>query len=461
MPRDRFWLALLGVLLLAAGLRGVGLDRWAFGSDELGTFNDVGMYFDPPAEVTHPDQTVPKVIPLSMTALDAGHRLFGRGEGGSRALPAVFGVAVVGVAAVGLRRVLGPAVAVTAGVWLAAGVEPVFYSQYHRFYTLAALLAGSATVCAARSVRAGSGGWMALAALFAGLGVAAHTLTGAVFGVLLVGGAASAAAGRWRPAAVAVLGSAVAGGALLLVVLPVVGVKAGLATWTGLSSAHALFGLVAQVGWPVCVLAVPGAVLVWRRDRPQALFWVGAAGVWVGTAAVLPLVLPYHSAYVFPLSVPVFVLAAVAAAELARAVPGPAGWLVALGLPLLNLPALASYYQDGNRHDFRAAAAYLTEHAGPDDLILTNEWDKLRHYAPPLAGRVVVIPRAASPESLGDRLPPGGRLWVVCSGGRGGFEPAWQAWAREHAHLRAVIARPRFDYYEFAVWVYRGPPAGP
>ena len=463
----RFGLAVAAVVVAATGLRAAGLGAWPFGSDELGTFDDVRVFYDPPVPVTHPDQKVPQVIPLSMTLLDFGHRLFGRDERGSRVLVAVLGVAHVALVAVGLRGLVGPAVALTAGAWLAVSVEHVFYSQYHRFYTLSALLVGAATLAAARAARTGSGGWAAVGCGFVGLGVLAHTLAGAAFGVVAVGAAVSAAAGRWRPAVVTGVGIAVAAAAFVAILLPLAGEKTAMPNFGGLSSRHAVLAAVAQVSWPACLLAAPGAVLLWRRDATQAAFWVGSAAVWLGAAVVLPGVLPYHSAYSFPLAVPVFVLAAVTAAELAAAVRARAGLLAAAlvwaGLALLNLPALASYYQDGNRHDFRTAAEYVAAHVGPDDALLCNEPLKLIHYRPDLAPHVLPQKPDGRPAVPEVRLPPGGRLWVVVSGGRAGFEPGWRDWVHRHCHLQLKVARPRFDYYEFAVWVFRtpGPPPPP
>jgi hypothetical protein len=461
LPGRRFWLAVAAVMVLAVALRANGLGRWPFASDELGTFNEVALFRNPPNPITHPDQAVPRVIPLSMCALDIGHRLFGRDEFGCRFLVAIFGVLHVAAVVIGLSYVLPRLVALAAGLWLAVSVEHIFYCQYHRFYTLAALLVACATLAAARSVRTGSGWWMAAACAFAAPAVAAHTIAGAVFGVLLLGGAVAAVGGKWRPLIVAGAGAIVAGVLLAFVIMPVIGAKAGLTSWTGLSSTHAVFGAIMQVSWPVCLLAIPGAVVLWYRDRAQAAFWSGAAGVWAGSAVALPAILPYHSAYIFPFALPMFVLAASAVAGAAAAVGATAGTLagrlVWLALPLLNFPALASYYQDGNRHDFRAAAAYVAERIGPLDRVISNEPDKVEHYRPDLAPQMLHLPRANDPATALARVPPGGRLWVVCSGGRSGFEPGWQEWVHRHCHLQSVIAHTRYDYYAFPVWVFRTP----
>lgn len=457
----RFWLAAVTVLVIAAGLRIGGLGRWPFGSDELGTFGDVEAFFHPPDVITHPDLRVPRVIPLSMIVLDFGHRMFGRDEGGCRVLVALLGIAHVALAMVGLRGLVGPTVAITTGAWMAVSVDHIFYSQYHRFYTLVALLLTAATLAAARSARSGSGRWMAVACGLVGLGVLAHTLAGAAFGVLAIGALVAASRHRWHPTFVFVAGAALAAAGLVFVLLPLAGAKTTTVNFAGLSTRHALLASVAQVSWPTCVLALPGAWILWQRDRDQAAFWVGAAAVWAGVPLVLPMLLAYHSAYAFPLALPVFVLAATTVEELVFALRDRVGRRVAalvwVGLPLLSLPSLASYYQDGNRHDFRTAANYLAANVGPADAILCNEPLKLIYYRPELDPYILPqepIGRHAVPAVV---LRPGGRLWVVASGGRAGFEPGWQVWVHHNCHLQTKVAARRFDYYEFAVWVYRTP----
>jgi hypothetical protein len=458
----RFGLAVLAVVALAAGLRATCLGRWPFGSDEIGTFEDVELYLHPPAVPANPDQAVPRVIPLSMAALDLGHRVFGTDERGCRVLPAVFGVGLVAVAAVGLAGLVGRGTAVTAGLWLAVGVEPIFYSQYHRFYTLTAVLCGAVTIVAAWAVRRGSGGLMAAACGLAGLAVASHTLAGVVFPVLVAGAFAAAAVGGTRRAViVAAVGATLAAGVAAVVILPVVRAKAGLTHWEGATSVKAVQSLVVQASLPVCVLALPGLVLLWRRDRQQAAFWAAAAGGWAGAGVALPGVLPFHSAYTFPLALPVFVLAGFAVVELAAAVADRAGQLPAglvwAGLPLLNLPGLASYYQDGNRHDFRTACAYVAERFGPADAVVCNEPTKLSRYGPSLDPHQLIVLPTGTPADVLPAVPPGGRLWVICSGGRGGIKPSWQPWVYEHCRLRTVVAARRFDYHEFGVWVFATP----
>ena len=442
---SRFALAVLAVAVLATGLRVGGLGRWPFAGDELGTFDELGWWTHPPAVIESPDQSVPRVIPLSMLAHDAGRRLFGADERGTRVVPAACGVLGVVAVMLGLAGVLRRRDAVAVGVWLAVGVEPIFYSQYHRFYSLTALFAWSALVAGARAVKTNSAGWMLLACGLAGLATACHTVAGATFGALVVGGLW----GGWRVRLAAAAGAAVAAGVAVAVILPVVGAKAGMTVWGGDTSLKAVFSLVAQASWPAAVLAPVGLVMLWRRDRRQAGYWGTAAAAWVGGGVVLPGVLPYHSAYSFAAALPVWVLAGVATAELAGRAGGRAAWLVWVGLPLLTLPSLASYYQDGNRHDFRAAADYVATRVGPTDRVLCNEPAKFLYYRPELESRLL-SPRPADPFVV----PPGGRLWVACGANRRGLEKPWAAWLADHARLQTILAGRRFDYHEYAVWVY-------
>ncbi len=441
---SRFALAVLAVAVLATGLRTVGIGRWPFGGDELGTFDELEWWTHPPAVIDSPDQSVPKVIPLAMLAHDAGRRAFGADERGTRVVPAACGVLGVVAVTLGLAGVLPRRCAIAVGVWLAVGVEPIFYSQYHRFYTLTALFAWPALIAGARAVKANSATWMLLACGLAGLATACHTVAGATFGALAV----AAVWGGWRVRIAAWAGTAAAGGVAVAVILPMVGAKAGMAFagWEGATSARAMFSLVAQASWPAAVLAPVGLVMLWQRDRRQAGYWGTLAAAWVGGGLVLPAVLPYHSAYSFAAALPVWVLAGVATAELASAAGGRLLWV---GLPLLTLPSLASYYQDGNRHDFRAAADYVANRVGPNDWVLGNEPAKLMYYRPELKPRLL-DPLAADPFAV----PPGGRLWVVCGANRRSLEKPWAGWLADHARLQTIIAGRRFDYHEYAVWVH-------
>ncbi len=441
--------------------RVVGIGQWSFASDELSTFHDVRMFLgEKRFAQDDPDRHVPKMVPLAMALHAASDSVFGIGEAGSRTLPAVCGIMQIVLVGLGLKNLLGrtPALAVVA--LLIVSPENLFYSQYHRFYSPAALFATLAFLAAARSLQLNSARWMIWACTAAMLAVLTHTLVGIIFG----GFVSAAALARARPGGLrsnrvvlAAIGGAVF--AALFAALYLYPLGKGKAVgygWEGYSISRSLFSGVSQVTWPVALFSVPGLLILWKRDRVQAAFWGSQASVWALSLLVLPKMLPFHSAYAFPLCLPVLVLGGVAFGGLAdrlTSVSRLAGLSVLAGLLLLNLPEVVSYYQDGSRHDFRAAANWVGDRIGPNDVLVVVQGDKLSYYRPELEGRWHRLPFKDIPEFVDDRRPANGNVWVVLPGGRGGLPEPWREWAEQNARVQTTIVHRRFDYHEYPIYI--------
>jgi hypothetical protein len=453
-------MAFIAVVMLAGVLRVAGLGRWSFASDELGTFAEVEQLFgEARLSEDDPDRNVPRLVPLATALHATGYALFGRDEFGSRTLPALFGLAQVIVVGLGLRGLAGRTTAIAAALLLALSPEHLFYSQYNRFYAPAALFGSLAFLAAARAVKVDSARWMAVAVIATLAGILVHALLGLVFG-----GLAAALLLLWlfrdlrsrRLWIVVLAGALVAALYAALYLYPLGRDKAVSYWWTGYSIPRALLSGVSQVSWPVALFAVPGLLVLWKRDRAQAIFWVAQAAVWAGALVILPRVLPFHSAYVFALNLPLFVLAAAGFAEIAdrlsersRAI----AVVVAGCLFLLNLPAVASHYRDGSRHDFRAAAHWIAERIGPDDVIVAVQGDKLARYRPELEGRWHRLPARDIPQFVESRRPASGRVWIVLPGGRGGLPEPWREWAERVGRPQTTIVHSRFDYHEYPIFI--------
>jgi uncharacterized membrane protein len=459
----RWWFVLLfGAMTLAAGLRIAFIGKWSFASDELGTFKDVQEFETGAAYPDdNPDKHLPRMIPLAMWLHALGYSMFGTDEAGSRTLPMLCGLAQVLIVGLCLRNLIGRGGAIAVVLLLALSPEHIFYCQYHRFYTLAALFASIAMLAAARAMKDDSHRWMLVAVAVALAGVLVHTLLGLVLGELVLaallvrlnGGSARSL----RPLFVILVGSLAAAAFAGLYLYPLGKGKAVDYVWSGYSAQQALFSGVVQVGWPTLLLALPGFLLLWRRDRVQAIFWGSQSLMWLGALLVLPRILPFHSGYVFAFCLPIFVCAGVAIAELVEWAASLGGRLVASGvlaaLLLVNLPALASYYQDGNRHDFRAAANWVGDRVGPNDFIVAVQGDKLTHYRPELAGRWQRPPNKDVDAWLAARRPANGRVWIVLPGGRSGLPEPWREWAERTGRMQTTIVHRRFDYHEYPVFI--------
>ena len=448
-------------IALAIVSRFAGIGQWSFASDELGTFFDVRMFQGEQLLADDdPDRNVPKMVPLAMVLHSASNSVFGSNEAGSRTLPAICGILQIVLIGFGLKNLLGRTTALAVALLLAVSPENLFYSQYHRFYSPAALFTTLAFLAAARSFQANSVRWMVLASVAAMLAVLTHTLVGMMFGGFVFAAALTRIIPgglRFNRVLLAALGGAAFAAIFAVVYLYPLGKgKAVGYEWEGYSISRSIFSGVSQVTWPVALFSLPGLLILWKRDRVQAAFWGSQALVWAASLIVLPKLLSFHSAYVFPLCLPVIVLGGVAFAELADRlvlVSKLAAISVLAGLLMLNLPEVVSYYQDGSRHDFKAAANWVADRIEPNDVLVVVQGDKLSYYRPELEGRWHRLPFKDIPKFVDERRPVNGKVWIVLPGGRSGLPEPWKDWAEKNARLQKTIVHRRFDYHEYPVFI--------
>lgn len=456
------WSLVLGLTIAVAIVsRFVGIGQWSFASDELGTFFDVRMFHgENHLAADDPDRNVPKMVPLAMVMHSASNSLFGSDEAGSRALPAICGILQIVLVGFGLKKLLGRTTALTVALLLLVSPENLFYSQYHRFYSPAALFSTLAFLAAARSFLANSARWMIWACVAAMLAVLTHTLVGMMFGGLIIAAAFTRIIPgglRSNRVLLAALGGALFAATFAVLYLYPLGKGRAVGyAWEGYSISRSIFSGISQVTWPVALFSLPGLLILWKRDRVQAAFWGSQALVWAMSLIVLPKLLSFHSAYVFPLCLPVIVLGGVAFAELAdrlSSISKLAGVSVLAGLLLLNLPEVVSYYQDGNRHDFKAAANWVADRVEPNDVLVVVQGDKLSYYRPELEGRWHRLPFKDYQKYVDERRPTNGKVWIVLPGGRSGLPEPWKDWAEKNARLQKTIVHRRFDYHEYPVFI--------
>jgi hypothetical protein len=189
---------------------------------------------------------------------------------------------------------------------------------------------------------------------------------------------------------------------------------------------------------------------------PQGYYWAVCYLAWVGATVALPLVIPYHAEYVFPLIVSALVAAAYAIVVIfellkERAALAAYAWL---GLSCLsNLPALASHYVDGSRWNVRDAAAYVRRNWAPGDRVAGDAMGLFRHYGAGCCEPAIPIAPGSISE-LARLVADGGRLWIVLENGRSGLDPPVQRWLFDCAVHRLSVAGRRFDDAQFSVDVY-------
>ena len=463
MSTGRTLLLTAALAVIAAGLRFWHLGDWPFANDETATFQEADALFSPsPGEADSQIGRLPRMVPLAHATHYLGYSLFGRDEFGSRALPALLGVAQVCLLFLGLRPLLGLPAALAAGLMAALWPEHLFQSQQNRFYMPACFTATAALLAGGYAVRRHSPALTALTCVLGFVAVLALTLNGLLFPGLVVGvGAAAVAARRplpWRMLAVACLGAACAAVFYVGYVKPLQGQWNAGEAW-GYSPLRGLLGAVQLVGLPWLLLAPAGGLLLLRRDPEQGGYWLTWAAVWAVGVVVLPKFVVYHPSYAFPLAVSVVVLSGYAVGavfERLRAESPLAATAWFAGALALCLPALASYYQDGGRPDYRTPARFIAAHWHEGDRVVAVSPGLLSPYAP--------FPLHAAPLTPGDPLPDlkklsprEGRTWVVLPRGRSGHPEELRRWLDHHCVRELEVRRGRFDYPEFAVDVYLYP----
>jgi hypothetical protein len=156
------YVALAGVLAVAAGLRLYRLDAQSLWYDEgISAYQltrDFLGILQAAAGDTHP--------PLYYWTLKVWSGAFGLSEWGLRSLSAVGGVATVLLTWVIGRALLGAGAALLAALLLAVSPLAVYYSQETRMYGLVPALALSAVWLGVRWLRSGRSGWTASLGLY-------------------------------------------------------------------------------------------------------------------------------------------------------------------------------------------------------------------------------------------------------------------------------------------------------
>lgn len=468
----RLWLAaLVGVVLLAGVLRLARLGDWPWHSDEYATFHEtaVAVTGQSVGDPTHQLNRLPRIIPLAYWLLHCGHVFFGQDEFAARLVPALCGVLAVLLLTVLLLGRMGGWSALVVGLLLAVWPEHVYQSQFHRFYLLASLVVGVALVGGSRClVSERPRMWAALAGAVAVLGGLVHLLCLGLPLVLAAGYVAGCWAGRQpvqRGVLIAYALAMLAGLAIYFAhARPLMhGWNAG-ELW-GYSPARAVAALVLQVGWSMLVLAGCGVVLLWRQQRAWSAYWLMGTAGWLGSAVVLPGVLPYHPAYSFLLALPVVVLAGSGLARLAELVrtrySALAAVLLVLGMCALEWPALASDLTDGRRYDYRSAAVYIQSHYQPADRVYSPSSSIVRAYS---RSTLPVEPvSAAGLEGELERLAhQPGRLWLIVPVSRTGLADCVRRRLGELGFAyQTSFGKRRLDYHDYRVEVYlRGRTAG-
>jgi len=291
-------LLILALALLAAGLRFFRLGDWSFTGDEFATVGEaesLAQPLDGPPTTQH--DRLPRLLIASYSLHRLDYALFGSDELGSRVFSALLGTLNVLLVFLVLDRSLGRATALATALLMALWPEHLYRSQENRFYIVATVFAATCMLSGALAVQRHSLLWTALACAAAIGALLSHTVEAVLFGGLVLGIGVAA----WRAKDTRMLrllgvvgaGSLFAAGVFVFYVLPLVRGWNNNEAW-GFSSAHSVISSVSQFGWPIVLLALLGALSVWKNGGVQEWYWLSWAAVWAAGCLLLPFVLTYH-----------------------------------------------------------------------------------------------------------------------------------------------------------------------
>jgi hypothetical protein len=453
------------VVMLAGFLRFHRLGDWPFAGDEILTFPEVDSLFErPPGSTVEQKDRLPRLIPLGYLVHYLDYQLFGRDEYGSRVLIALLGTASVAVIFFGLVPTLGSSTALAGATLTALWPEHLFQSQQNRFYAAAQLFALACMVTGALAVSRRSA-WLALVScVAAAAALLSHTLQGMLFGGLFGAIAMAALAQKrsraWKPLIVAGAASLLAAAFFLLYLYPLAKGWNAAGTWWGYGVTHSVLASINQLGWPVALFALVGTIYFVVSRNSQGWYWVSWALLWAVATVLLPLFVTYHPAYVFPLATSAIVLAGTLIGRVFDFFESQSrllAWTWMAAACACSLPSTVSYFSDGSRHDYRAAARYIHEYWKPGDRVASVAPTLLGHY---LSGTEAVygLPGGDPVSGLEQLAKEPNRLWIVLSFSRSGKPANLRRWLQRNCSQETEIRSPRFDYQDFSVEVFLHPP---
>lgn len=463
MPaRIQFISITVAVLVIGAALRFYGIGAWPFAGDETATLLEERVLFH---EVQAPESSqayrLPHLVPLSYFLLHIGQALFGSDEFGSRVMTAIVGTAGVVVIFMLLDGPMGRPTAIATALLATLWPEHVFQSQQARFYIVAAFFAFLSMLVGGFALKRRPVLFSGIACGLAFAAMLAHTLMVVLFPMIFMGIVAGSYAERkpvpkgiWLVFLITTVLVAVFFGSYVMPLLH--GWNQG-QSW-GYSVVHSVLASIDMVGWPIALLAAVGLLLMLYGRSAKNWYWVTCFSGWAVATIMLPVFVIYQPAYVFPLALSVLVLAGYVIARVYEYlrltnVPIAVAWLLLICLS--NVPALASYYADGSRCDFRSAAEYVKKNWESGDRLTAVSTGLVRYYADGCCEPMIPLPLGSNAVSrLKDLAARQGRFWIVLESGRSGLPGDIQQWLFANAWHKLQIKGRRFDYAEYVVDVY-------
>lgn len=462
--KNRTWLLGLLMLFLAAVTRYYGLG-WSFWGDETTSLVQVRDLFGKPffaTQLEHRDLEA-RANPIGYSIQAVVYAIFGEGERGARVGVSTAGVIAIVMIFLLTSRLYGRVTGTILGFMLILSPWYLFHTQNNRNYSYAFLFGSFALLSAGFAWKHNHFRWGAIAGLFSGITGATHN-----FAIIIPAGLTAFAVSEWLRRKTplprrAIAGYMLTGGIALFLTYSLAWLVmrnwVAQQTW-GYSSLHTLIGLAFNLDWGIALAACAGLVWVMLISRnPIDRLW-GMVAITAGLAAIaMPFLVPFRHDYLLSVVLVFFMLAArflVQVYDMLRERSLLFAIMITTIFLLLPLPSFISYYQDGDRHDYRAAAQCIKDHYQAGDMIAADSAGLLQYYLPSFQIE------AANQSILGAKYIPhleqlasgGQRLWLVLTLSRQEFPRELDRWLWEHAVRILRVKKKRFDYHENITDVY-------
>jgi 4-amino-4-deoxy-L-arabinose transferase-like glycosyltransferase len=460
------WGVAIAFLVLAFASRLYRLD-WSVSGDHTSSFREVRSLTEKPFFLAKFEMydVAPRTEPVGYALQAISFHVFGTAEAGSRTGSAIAGAVAIGVCVLLVARTYGLAHGVILGAMLVLWPWLLGHNQSNRPpYSYGFLFTSVAILATCVSWRRNSFVWGACAGAFSAIAISTQVISAVVpagmLGFLLLERFVKRNPVQRRASA-----------GYLALGTPLMLVSVGLAMWTfgpraiewgevqGWGRAPKLEGLAFNVGWSVALLSLVGWVLSWRSEDPTERMWAMVAVMVVAACVFVPFVTAFRPDYVFPSALVFFLLASRVLTEVYEALSTKsrvAAMGVVVAVVLFPLPSFASYYQDGDRQDYRSAAAFINKHLQPGDLVAADTPGALEYYLDvpvQTAGRPSTT-AAQTVATLSELASTGRRVWYVCRFAREEPSPEVDRWFWQNALRMLRIKRKRFDYHENILDVY-------
>jgi mannosyltransferase len=430
----RLLYVLIALITMTAGvLRFYKLGEWSFWGDEMLTVIDVPDGFN--------SSWIRQSLAISLIQLAIN--TLGISEWSARLVPALLGMASVPLLYYPTRRIFGRPVALVAILFLAVSPWHLYWSQNARFYTLLLLFYTLALLTFYIGLEEDRPLYLVASLIFLGLAARERLVALAFIPVILSYFTLIFALRLGRPAGlrwrnVAIFAVPVGLGALFFAGPYLSSLGAWMAGFGRINNNPfwLLAGFVYYIGiGTVCVAFVGALGLILRKDRAGLLLALNTA---LPILLLMGISLFHYTAnrYAFISLYSGLILAAWAVVFLIRSTPNPTRILaVAVLIYLIASPLsqnlLYFRYQNGNRDDWRAAAAVVQQQKQPGDLIFAAHPDLASYYLgePTQALHKLDLDKVKSAEN---------RIWLIQDMNVAEVRPDIEAWLQREPHLISV-----------------------